>query len=128
MIVFERDIRTVQAIFFAVILMIVLHYGIRMGRNVLGLTIGYGSYILISLLSLAIRAFAGRSFDETWRFIQSIAYDACLAIWTYAFWTYAATPAPPANVRIRSDYEALVLKTKVALGSMRSYLGRSIRS
>jgi hypothetical protein len=126
-IAFERDVRMVQAIFLCVILMIILRYRIQAGRNVMGMMVGYGFYIFGSLFSLAIRAYAGRSFDSVWRFIQPFSYDACLVVWAYAMWAYAPGPAPEPGVRLESDYEALAAGTRGALGAMRSYIGRSIR-
>jgi hypothetical protein len=123
---FERDIRTVQAIFLFVILMIIIRYRIEPGRNVMGMMGGYGLYIFVSLMSLAIRAYAGRAFDQTWRFAQPLAYNMCLAIWAYSLWAYASGPAPDSRI-LESDYEALAAGTKGALGAMRGYLGRSMR-
>jgi len=124
----ERDIRTVQAIFLCAILLIILHYRIPVGKNVRGLMVGYGFYIFLSLLSLATRAYVGRAFDEGWRLIQPIAYDACLVIWVSSLWTYAPDPVSDPRVRLESDYEVLASRTRGALGSMRSYLKGSIRS
>ena len=124
---FERDIRTVQAIFLSVIVMIILRYRIHAGRNVTGMMLGYVSYIFGSLFSLAIRAYAGHSFDAFWRLLQPLSYDACLLTWAYALWAYSPAPACEPGARLQLDYETLAAGTREALGSMRSYLGRSIR-
>jgi len=124
---FERDIRTVQAIFLCVILMIILRYRIDPGKNVMGMMIGYGLYIFVSLVSLAVRAYAGRAFDDVWRFVQPFSYNACLLVWAYALWSYAPGPAPDPRIALETDYEALAAGTREAVGAMRSYLGRSTR-
>ena len=62
----ERDVRTVQAIFLFMILAVISYYRIPIGKNLKGMISGYGLYIVTSLFTLAIRAYAGPRFNSSW--------------------------------------------------------------
>jgi hypothetical protein len=124
----ERDLRTVQAIFLCGLLCVIFYYGIAIGRNMKGMMIGYGLYIATSLVSLAVRAYAGTSFfDEMHKVIQPLSFDVSLVIWLAALWAYHPNPAPEPGIRLETDYEACVAKTRSLMGGMRSSLGKVAR-
>jgi len=127
MVEFERDLRTVQAIFVSGLLVVITYYGIEIGKNMKGMIFGYGLYIVTSLVSLAVRAYAGPSFTEVWRIIQPLSYDVSLMIWMMALWSYHPTPIPESRVRLEAEYEALAARTRGAMGGMRAELGRVAR-
>ncbi|MGA9885684.1 MAG: hypothetical protein WBQ34_18355 [Candidatus Acidiferrales bacterium] len=123
----ERNVRALQAVFLFAVLAIIFGYRIPVGRNVLGMIIGYGSYIAISLISRAVEAYAAEWFRIAWLYVQAFSFDASLAIWLVALWSYHPNPAPGPSVQIESDYEALASRTRRALNATRSYLGRASR-
>lgn len=127
MIEFERNLRTVQALFICVLLCVIAYYGIVLGRNMKGMILGYGIYIGTSLLSLAARAYGGIKFDEAWKVIQPLSYDASLAVWLLALWSYCPNPVSRSTLTLEKDYEALVYRTRETVGSMRSHLGKTTR-
>ena len=124
MVEFERDLRTVQAIFVSGLLVVIAYYGIEIGKNMKGMIAGYGLYIVTSLVTLAVRSYAGASL--VW-IIQPLSYDVSLVIWLTALWSYHPTPIPESRVRLEAEYEALAAKTRGAMGGMRSELGRVAR-
>ena len=122
----ERDLRTLQAVFLGAILILISYYRIELGRNVRGLLRGYFVYVGASLVSFALRAFVGTSFN-VWMFIPPLSYDVCLAIWLSALWSYRPSPVPNPGIRLEIDYESFVGATKSALGAVRSQLARAVR-
>ncbi len=123
----ERNVRTVQAILLFGILVVISYYRIPLGKNIRGMIAGYGLYIVTSLSTLAIRAYAGPRFNGTWNVIQPLSFDASLTIWLVALWSYQPNPAPDPTVPLEEDYEVLARRTKRALASMRSHLTKAAR-
>ncbi|MFZ0520764.1 MAG: hypothetical protein WAN14_00565 [Candidatus Acidiferrales bacterium] len=124
----ERDLRVIEALLLVTILAIVFYYGIALGRNLVGVIVGFGTYVGVSLVTLAVRAFLGPRFNAIWVILQSGAYLFSLAVWMIALWSYSPQPVPADRTRIDDDYEALVGATRQILGSLRSYFKRTARS
>jgi len=125
---FERDLRSVQALFIFGLLALIFYYGIPIGRNMKGMVLGYGVYIVSSLVSLAVRAYAGHSFATIWRVAQPLSYDASLVIWLVALWSYCPNPVPDPSIHLEEDYEALASRTKIVIGMIRTYIGKAARA
>jgi hypothetical protein len=124
---FERALRTVQAAFLFGILGVIAHYRIEIGKNMKGMVFGYGLYIGTSLMILAVRSYAGARFDATWNFIQPFSWLVSLFVWLTALWSYYPNPTPASVTHLETDYEAVVMKTKVMMGTMRSHLAKAAR-
>jgi hypothetical protein len=127
MIEFERDLRTVQAIFICALLGVISYYGIAIGRNMKGIISGYGFYIVTSLVTLATRSYEGMVFDHVWKFIQPVSFDLTLAIWTIAMWSDSPNPVPEPRISLDTDYEAVVARTRSLFGTLRAYLVKAGR-
>lgn len=123
----ERNVRALQAIFLFAILAIIFGYRIPVGRNILGMIVGYGAYIAMSLISRAIEAYASEWLRAVWLYVQPFSFIASLVIWMVALWSYHPNPAPDPSIRIETDYEELVSRTRKALHATRSYMGRGVR-
>ena len=123
----ERNVRTVQAILLFGILAVVSYYRVPLGKNIKGMIAGYGLYIVTSLSTLAIRAYAGPRFNATWNVVQPLSFDVSLAIWLVALWSYQPNPVPDPAVPLEEDYEMLAKRTRRALASMRSHLTKAAR-
>jgi hypothetical protein len=124
---FERDLRTVQAIFLLVILSVISYYGILLGKNMKGMIIGYGLYVAASLASLAIRSHSGPILHSALDRIQPLSFNVAALIWLSTLWHYAPNPELSSRTRFEMDYESLAAKTRNMVGAMRSYLVRSAR-
>lgn len=125
---FERDLRSVQAVFICGLLAVIFYYGVGIGRNMKGMIMGYGLYIFTSLVSLAVRSYAGKPFDRIWDVIQPLSFDISLIMWLVALWSYCPNPAPGHTIHLEEDYEALVARTKSVMGAIRAYIGRVARA
>ena len=127
MIEFERNLRTVQAIFICALLVVISYYGIGIGRTMKGLIAGYGFYIVTSLMTLATRSYAGVAFDHIWKFLQPVSFDVTLAVWTIAMWSDSPNPVPERRISLDVDYEVVAARTKSLFGTLRAYLVRTGR-
>lgn len=124
----ERDLRVIEALLLVTILAIVFYYGISLGRNLVGLIVGFGAYVGVSLVTLAIRAFLGYRFNAVWVGLQSGTYLLSLIVWTVALWSYYPQPVPTDRTRLEGDYEALAGATREMLSFLRSYFKGTARS
>lgn len=122
----ERDLRAVQAAVFITIFGILFYYGIAIGRNLKGILLGYGLFIGVSVLTLALRAYGGEIFDPWWQPALQYSYFASLLIWTVGLWRYYPEPLPQSS-QFGADYDALASRTKGAVSWVRSYLERTAR-
>jgi hypothetical protein len=121
----ERDLRVIEALLLVTILTIVFYYGIALGRNLKGLIVGFGTYVGVSLVTLAVRAFLGHRFNSVWVPLQSGTYLLSLMVWMIALWSYSPQAVPADRTRMHSDYEALAGATREVLNSLRSYFKRT---
>lgn len=121
---FERDLRTAQALFLGGLLVVVSYYRITISRNMKGMIAGYGLYIATSLVSLALRSYAGMAFDAFWKITQPVSYDLSLLIWFVALRSYSPTPVADPGVSLDADYQELAARTRSAV---RSYLHKTAR-
>lgn len=124
----ERDLRVTEALLLVTVLSVVFYYDIGLGRNLVGLIVGFGTYVGVSLITLAVRAFAGPRFNEAWPILQSSAYLLSLMVWVVALWSYSPQPVPVDRTRLDDDYEAVERVTREMLDSLRSYFKRTVRS
>lgn len=124
----ERDLRTVQAVLFLVIVGLLLYYSIPVGRNLRGILSGYALYIGISLVQLSLRAHLGDNFQPWWHYLEPLAYDVTLAIWCVGLWSYAPNPTLAQEPALEQDYELLVSQATSFLLRMRNYIVRAVRS
>ncbi|MBZ5500988.1 MAG: hypothetical protein LAN59_01955 [Acidobacteriia bacterium] len=125
---FERDLRTVQTLLLFSLLAVISYYGIPVGRNMKGMIVGYGLYVGTSLISLAVRAYAGAWLATLWVFAQPISFTISLAIWLVALWSYAPNPAPGPAADLEEDYGTMAHRTRAMINLMRTHLFKSVRS
>jgi len=123
----ETNVRCVQAIFLFAILMLISYYRIQIGRNMKGMITGYGFSIAAALVNLSAYSYAGGRLAATLGIARQIGYTVPIAIWAVTLWSYAPSPVDAPAVRLEEDYEQLVVRTRAAMGTMRSYLGRAVR-
>ena len=124
----ERDLRFVQAIAISALLSVFAFYGLSLGRNLRGLTLGYGVFVASSVINLAVRSRLGDGFQRWWQYLQPLLYVVVLLIWCAALWRYSATSSPSHTVSLAEDYARLVSSTRARLGELRSHVNRGIKS
>jgi hypothetical protein len=121
----ERELRLIEALILAAMLAVVAYYAIRLGRNLKGLILGYGTYIAVSLMTLALYAAIGHRFFKIWGSVQTATYLFSLAVWTVALWSYDPNPGSGSGGRGGGkgpDYETLALETRERLKELADQL------
>jgi len=123
----ERDLRAVQATVLIGLLLVIAFYRIPLGQNLWGMMLGYGLFVGTNVITLALRALLGDSFQAAWHYLQPLSYLAVLCIWSMALWSYKAAPVPKTQLQIEQDYQFLSATTKRGLLQVRAYLRRVLR-
>ncbi|MCI0627690.1 MAG: hypothetical protein L0387_39570 [Acidobacteria bacterium] len=123
----ERSFRVVQAFLISAIVGVLVHYRIRIGRNLLGLISGYGFFIAASIVNLTVRAFLGEGVQWLWQYLPAGAYLVALFTWCATMWSYQPNPEPKAEPRLEHDYQALVHSTRQRFRQVRAHVGRAAR-
>jgi hypothetical protein len=79
------------------------YYRLPLGRNVRGLGLGFGMYLLVCTLNFAsLQAVQG--FFPYWQLLTPISFIAMIAVWLWAFWEYAPTP-DPAPIEVEQSHQ-----------------------
>jgi len=123
----ERDLRAVQVIVLMGILAVIFYFRIAIGRNLKGMILGYGLFIGINVVNLALHSYFGIGFHPVWEFVKTYSYFASLLVWTFTLWSYQPNPCSDSLPQPRGDYDALASGTDGALSAIRSHLGRAAR-
>lgn len=123
----ERDLRIVQSGALLALVVILLLYSIPLGRTLKGLTIGYGVFLVASVLELTlmIRLSAGPS--ALWAYLRSLSYLAVLLVWMVSLWSYHEAPKPARAITLDDDYKMLVASTRQKFQKTRLALGKVVR-
>jgi hypothetical protein len=123
----ERDLRITQAIFLCGLLLLVVYYSVTMGRNLKGLTIGYGLFLAVSIAALTLRATLGESFHPTLSILQTASYDAVLCVWLASLWIKDPVTQRSPSAKLDQDYAQLVAATRKRMAQTEEQLIRIIR-
>lgn len=122
----ERDLRFLQAIALSALLSVFTFYGLSLGRNLLGLILGYGIFVGSSVIALAARARFGEEFQRGLQYLQPSLYVVVLLIWCASLWKHS--PAENFSRKpMAEDYLRLVDSTQRRLGQLRSNVVRGIK-
>jgi hypothetical protein len=101
-----------KAVILAVLLLTTRHFGLKLGRNVAGLMLGFSIFVGMNIANLAAAQSFGRAlYARIFWVMPPIANTLCLLVWTVALWEFAPLPRtasiPPAG---RGDSETLALE------------------
>jgi len=121
-----RDLQVIQAVLLVMLLSLIVHYRVPMGRNLRYLLLGYGFYVGASIMTRTLRSLSPNSQADWWSFPSPIEYCATLVIWCVGMWSYYPNPAHDSG--IGRDYDRISGQTLRALGRLRNHLSESWRS
>lgn len=117
----ERNCHAAQAVFFTAIIFVVLRDGITIERNLKAICLGYGFYVLVSLVALTVLLYlrAGSGVAAACRYSQAASFDVAAAIWLIGLWTPTDmfAPFPEQNTDSEQHPEGRV----VTFGSFEDY-------
>lgn len=116
----ERNLRSAELILLAVVISVALYYDLPIGKNLRGITIGYGMWVGTVVVERAIQSFAPSS-----RSLLSVRpADSLFGISRHlgrlALVSAADGPGPLAD-----DYHALTIWTRSVIDSMRGHLRKA---
>lgn len=123
----ERYLRVVQAALLLTIVGLLAYYAIPIGRNVKGMILGYGFFLGMTVMHLALRSYLGVVFQPVWQHLGWVSYSVALVIWCSTLWSYHPSPQPSPEVELERDQERLALRTAKLLTQARANLVRVIR-
>jgi hypothetical protein len=123
----EASLRGAELILLAIVIAVMSYYRIPLGKNLKGITIGYGICTAAVVINESIGALARWSFYPAFSRVWSYSYIVSLGIWIIALWSYEPNPVPEGPNRMGGDYEALANRTRTALAGMRGHLGKAAR-
>jgi hypothetical protein len=118
-----RDFRYVEAGILLVMLWLLARYRLQLGRNSLGIMIGYSFYLALNVVNLAF-LFQDGIDSVVLRGLDPVTYLITLGIWCVALWSPYPEPVQPSETRIERDYEVVAAKTRQALGHLLARLFR----
>jgi hypothetical protein len=122
-----RDLRYVEAGVLLLMLWLLLRYRIPLGRNLLGLLIGYSFWVGINVVNLAFWFVPGNEFSNLLRGLLPTTYVFTLGVWCVTLWSAYPEPAQPAETKIEQDYELLAAKTQAVLARTSTGVVRIMR-
>ena len=121
----ERDMRLVQTIAILSLLFVFLCYLIPVGRNLLGVILGYGFFIGINVVNLSYLEHFGKGLQSVASGIQSSAYFLALCAWTALLWSYSPQPTlSPDSSGYR--YDDVMKQTERRMANTRSDIHDSL--
>ena len=118
----ERDMRVAQGLLLLAIILLLVHYSIPVGRNFIGIVLGYSLYIATVITSLAVGSQPQYNPRPEWRTITSLVYTLVLLVWCITLWSYRPNPEPEPDSMFEHDYRLIAQRTKGILTKAYSYL------
>lgn len=89
----ERIASGAHAISVLVVLILAQRYSVPLGRNVWGMSLGFGMFLSINLINFAAYGLVA-DYLPTWVFTNLTNHVFLLGTWTWAMWSYAPNPLP----------------------------------
>jgi hypothetical protein len=124
-VVLERDLRIVQALAIAALVLLFVWYAIPFGRNLKGILVGYSLFVGMSILRFTLLAYSWNEIKSFWPYAGAVSFVVVLGIWARALWSLQ--PMPVAETKLESDYELLVLSTREQFRRTLERLGSAAR-
>jgi len=78
-----------KAVILGALLLAARHYGLRLGKNVAGLILGFSIYLGVNIANFAADQFFYHLYDNILWVMTPLAYTLCLAVWLIALWDFA---------------------------------------
>jgi hypothetical protein len=88
----DRSFGLAESAFILAILLTTKSYGIRFGRNLWGIAVGFGAWISLSTLDNAVIDLT-HSFYPFLQFLRPLSFVGLLGSWTWALWEVSPVPA-----------------------------------
>jgi hypothetical protein len=123
----SRDLRYVEAGILLVMMWLFVRYQITLGRNRLGVMVGYSFWVGVNVMNLAFWFLPGNESSPLLRGLLPATYLMTLIIWSVALWSPQPEPVRPSATEIERDYEFLAGKTRAILERTSSQIARIMK-
>jgi len=123
----SRDLRYVEAGILLVMMWLFVRYRITLGRNRLGVMVGYSFWVGVNVMNLAFWFLPGNESSPLLRGLLPATYLMTLLIWCAALWSPQPEPVRPSETEIERDYEFLAGKKRAILARMSSQIARIMK-
>jgi len=123
---YERYLRVVQAALLVTIVALIAYYAIPIGRNLKGMILGYGLFIGLTIVQLALGEYLGTWFQPIWKHLAWVSYTVGLVTWCIMLWSYHPNPKPT-RTGPEYDYQLLANQTARMMSQVRSGISRAMR-
>jgi hypothetical protein len=117
----EREMRVAQAILLFLIICLLVRYAIPVGRNFIGIVLGYSLYIAATVTSLAIGSQHEYNLRPEWRTATSLVYTVVLLVWCITLWSYRPNPEPGPESLSERKYRRIAQRRAEILSKVTSY-------
>lgn len=124
----ERDLRFVQSVAVLVLIVVFLWYAVPLGRNLGAIFLGYGTFVGMSVMQLAVVSHFGLEAQTFWNIAQPVTYVAVVVLWVVKLWSAdPATQKSRRRIPPKGDYADLASATGRSLEEARARLGPAVR-
>lgn len=81
-----------KAAIIGALLLAAQRYGLRPGKNVIGLILGFSIYLGVGIANFAAYQFFSHLYHQILWIMSPIAYTLCLAVWLFTLWDFVPVP------------------------------------
>ncbi len=100
-----------KAIILAVLFYAARHFGLKLGKNVAGLMLGFSIYLGVNIANFACVEYFGNLYTSILWVMSPMAYTLCLLVWMVGLWEFAPMPGSrPAPAVAEGNSETLGLE------------------
>lgn len=123
----ELALRVVQALALLALVVLFLFYAIPFGRNLRGILLGYGLFLVENVVFFSFASKNWEAFRAFWAHIHPASYFVVLLVWAAHLWSYVPNPEPKVAVRLEEQYQRMAATTSRRLQEARGYLAKAAR-
>jgi hypothetical protein len=123
----EKLMRVVQAILLLICGVLLAYYELPIGKNVSGIFLGYGIYVIFSILMLVTRPFMTAESFSMWRYAPPAILLLAKFVWLYSLASYQPAPALASSRSQDLEFPFLAQQTRLSMARVRNSLGRALQ-
>ena len=121
----ERNMRSVEVALLLSLVVLIIYYGIDLGRNLFGLIVGYGFYLTSNMVALTLHTALGPSAQGWLDPLRQGCEILTALIWVGTLWQFHPTPEPIA-LTLEEDYAVLARRTARVIARARAEMMRML--
>jgi hypothetical protein len=124
----EGTLRAVQGGAIIALVVLFLFYSVPLGRNLRGITLGYGLYICWSVICLTFASSTVGKTHVLLSYLYPASYPLLLLVWLGYLWSYRDSPMPQSAVHLALEYQQVAAVTQRRLHDARGQLAKVVGS